>query len=69
MLEVLARFVAVIEVSLRRVSPNAAPERVKSVAQGLSTIFLSLDSLAALDAPAIWRAELKQAATLLAESL
>ncbi|WP_282151959.1 TetR/AcrR family transcriptional regulator [Ruegeria atlantica] len=69
LLEVLARFVAVLEKFFARVSPDATPERVKAVAQGISTIFLSLDSLAALDAPSNWRTELRRAASLLTETL
>ncbi|WP_158541263.1 TetR/AcrR family transcriptional regulator [Ruegeria sp. A3M17] len=69
LLEVLARFVAVLEKFLARVSPDATPERVRAVAQGISTIFLSLDSLAALDAPTNWRMELKRAASLLTETM
>ncbi|MCG7519947.1 TetR/AcrR family transcriptional regulator [Ruegeria sp. Ofav3-42] len=69
LLAVLSRFLLVIEKTLRRVSPNASAEKVRAVAQGISTVFLSLDSLAALDAPSDWRLELKQAALLLTETL
>lgn len=69
LLEVLSRFLSVIEKALRRVSPNASADKVRAVAQGISTVFLSLDSLAALDAPSDWRLELERAALLLTETL
>jgi len=42
---------------------------IRAVTQGISAIFVSMDALSPLQPPEIWRAELKQAAWLLASVL
>ncbi|MFY2823520.1 TetR/AcrR family transcriptional regulator [Ruegeria sp. MALMAid1280] len=54
---------------LKRASPDASDVNIRAVTQGISAIFVSMDALSPLDPPAIWRAELKLAASLLASTL
>ncbi|WP_299888115.1 TetR/AcrR family transcriptional regulator [uncultured Ruegeria sp.] len=65
----LEQFFEVIEVVLKRASPNAPTAQIRAVSQGISATYVNLDSLAPLNPPEAWRAELKQAATILAASL
>ena len=69
LLDSMTGFFDVIERILRRTAPAAPEDRIRAVTQGISAVFVNLDSLSPLDPPVGWRAELKLAATLLASSL
>ncbi|WP_158524839.1 TetR/AcrR family transcriptional regulator [Phaeobacter piscinae] len=69
LLDSLERFLTVLSDTLNRIVPGANPARVRAVAQGISSSFVTLDSLSPLSPPAGWRQELKQAALLLARTL
>ncbi|WP_299663572.1 TetR/AcrR family transcriptional regulator [uncultured Ruegeria sp.] len=65
----LEQFFEVIEAVLKRAFPNAPAAQIRAVSQGISATYVNLDSLTPLNPPEVWRAELKQAATILAASL
>ncbi|WP_170335466.1 TetR/AcrR family transcriptional regulator [Ruegeria arenilitoris] len=69
LMDSLTDFFDVIEAILRRAAPSAPDPRIRAVTQGISAIFVSMDALSPLNPPEAWRAELKQAATLLASVL
>ena len=69
LLDSLERFLKVLSDTLNRIVPGTDPVRVRAVAQGISSSFVTLDSLSPLSPPAEWRQELKQAALLLARTL
>jgi len=69
LLETMVRFLAVLEETFKRTCPDADAERIRAVAQGVSSIFVSFDSLSPLKPPETWRDELKSAALLLTSSL
>lgn len=69
LLDSLQQFLDVLSAALHRIAPAADPARVRAVAQGISSSFVTLDSLSPLNPPAGWRQELKQAALLLAGTL
>lgn len=69
LLESLEEFLDMIEAALRRMAPDADPALVRAVTQGIASSHINLDAMTPLNPPAHWRAELKQAAMLLAASL
>ncbi|WP_421703087.1 TetR/AcrR family transcriptional regulator [Aliiroseovarius sp.] len=69
LLRSLARFLDVIEQALSRAVPAAPRGLVRAVAQGIAASHVNLDALSPLSPPAEWRAELKQAAMILAAHL
>ncbi len=69
LLDSMNGFFDVIEQILRRAAPAAPEDRIRAATQGISAVFVNLDSLSPLDPPVTWRADLKLAATLLASSL
>ncbi len=69
LLDSMTGFFDVIEQVLRRTAPAAPEDRIRAATQGISAVFVNLDSLSPLDPPVTWRADLKLAATLLASSL
>ncbi len=69
LLDSLQDFFDVIEAVLRRAAPTAPEYKIRAVAQGISAVFVNLDSLSPLDPPMSWRSDLKLAASLLASSL
>lgn len=69
LLDSLEQFLKVLSDTLHRIVPAAAPAKTRAVAQGISSCFVTLDSLSPLSPPAEWRRELKQAALLLARTL
>ncbi len=69
LMDSLMDFFDVIEAILRRAAPSAPDTSIRAVTQGISAIFVSMDALSPLDPPKTWRAELKQAAALLASVL
>ncbi|UWQ89567.1 TetR/AcrR family transcriptional regulator [Rhodobacteraceae bacterium M382] len=69
LLDSLDRFLKVLSDTLNRIVPKADPARVRAVAQGISSSFVTLDSLSPLSPPAEWHQDLKQAALLLARTL
>ena len=69
LLDSLERFLKVLSDTLNRIVPGADPTRARAVAQGISSSFVTLDSLSPLSPPAEWRQELKQAALFLARNL
>ncbi|WP_170763100.1 TetR/AcrR family transcriptional regulator [Ruegeria lacuscaerulensis] len=69
LLDSLSQFLSVMERTLRRIAPEADAGRVRAVTQGISAAFQTLESVSPLKPPAIWRSELKLAATLLTKTL
>ncbi|WP_170328659.1 TetR/AcrR family transcriptional regulator [Ruegeria arenilitoris] len=69
LMDSLTEFFDVVEDILKRATPDASDARIRAVTQGISAIFVSMDALSPLEPPAIWRAELKLAASLLASTL
>ncbi|WP_170406863.1 TetR/AcrR family transcriptional regulator [Ruegeria arenilitoris] len=69
LMDSLTEFFDVVEDILKRATPDASGARIRAVTQGISAIFVSMDALSPLEPPAIWRAELKLAASLLASTL
>ncbi|WP_420584808.1 TetR/AcrR family transcriptional regulator [Ruegeria sp.] len=69
LMDSLTDFFDVVEAILRRAAPDALDISIRAVTQGISAIFVSMDALTPLNPPEEWRAELKQAATLLASVL
>jgi AcrR family transcriptional regulator len=65
----LERFLDVIEAALARMCPGADPASVRAAAQGISSAYVNLDAMSPLSPPSEWRAELRQAAEMLAASL
>jgi AcrR family transcriptional regulator len=65
----LTEFFDMVEDILKRATPDAPDSSIRAVTQGISAIFVSMDALSPLEPPAIWRAELKLAASLLASTL
>ncbi|WP_424941231.1 TetR/AcrR family transcriptional regulator [Aliiroseovarius sp. S253] len=65
----LERFIAVIERSLARMSPESDRGTIRAAAQGITSSYVNLDAMTPLQPPAVWRDELKQAALILAASL
>ena len=62
----LERFLMVIERALVRAVPGAPQAQVRAVAQGIAAAHVNLDALSPMNPPAQWRADLKQAALILA---
>ena len=69
LLDSLKRFLDVLISALQRLAPEANPEIIRAVAQGVSSSFVTLDSLTPLSPPAEWRQDLKQSALLLVGTL
>ena len=69
LLDSLDQFLIALTDTLRRLAPEATPATLRAVAQGISSAFVTLDSLSPLAPPPNWRAELRQAALLLTRCL
>lgn len=65
----LTDFFDLIETILRKAAPDAPDAIIRAVIQGISALFVSMDSLSPLGPPANWRTEMKLAASLLASVL
>lgn len=69
LLDSLDQFLIALTDTLQRLAPDAASDTLRAVAQGLSSAFVTLDSLSPLSPPPNWRAELKLSALLLTRCL
>jgi len=62
-------FLAMIGANLTRAYPEAGPERIHAVAQGIAASTLTLDAMLPIAPPEEWRNELRLSAEILVSSL